>query len=132
MIGRVLDERIRARIGTVLGRRYRLERVIGAGGMGAVYAAAGEGGEPVAVKVLHADERMSGDLRARFLREGWVANRVGHEGVVRVIDGGTEEDGTAYIVMELLEGESLAAYWQRQNKQLPVGQVVAIARRLLD
>ncbi len=93
--------------GQVIGDRYRLESKLGEGGMGVVYAASDAEGSQVAIKVLHPEFGRDSHTRERFLREGAVANRVDHAGVVRVLDHGVAEDGLTYIVMEKLEGQSL-------------------------
>ena len=105
------DVQARARVGDVLNDKWTLERLLGAGGMGAVYAGRHRNGARAAVKVLHRYLSQYADVRARFLREGYAANRVDRPGVVKVLDDdivvGGPDDGTAYLVMEMLEGESL-------------------------
>jgi len=104
----------RARVGAVLNGKWRLERLLGVGGMGAVYAGLHRNGARAAVKVLHRSLAKHAEVRARFLREGYAANRVAHPNVVKVLDDdvveGGKDDGTAYLVMELLEGESLESW----------------------
>jgi serine/threonine protein kinase len=106
-----LDGQTRARVGDVLNDKWTLERLLGVGGMGAVYAGRHRNGARAAVKVLHRYLSQHPDVRARFLREGYAANRVEKPGVVKVLDDdivvGGPDDGTAYLVMELLDGESL-------------------------
>src|SRR4029079_12876235 len=98
-------ERARARIGRVLREKWTLDELLGVGGMAAVYAATHRTGSRVAIKILHAEQSEDSDTRRRFLREGYAANAVGHPGVVRVLDDDAE-DGEAFIVMDLLEGET--------------------------
>jgi hypothetical protein len=93
--------------------RYRIEAVIGRGGMGAVYRATDERlGRAVAVKVIGitaADSEEHGRLQARFLREARAAAALHHPNVVSVYDFGTDPDvGLDFLVMELLQGEDLA------------------------
>src|SRR4051794_33382777 len=95
--------------GTMLRGKYRIERVLGAGGMATVYAAVHRNGHRVAIKMLHEELSIRGDTRARFQREGYVANEVGHAGAVRVLDDDVAENGAAFLVMELLHGETLRA-----------------------
>jgi serine/threonine-protein kinase len=106
-----LESRARARVGAVLNDKWTLERLLGVGGMAAVYAARHRNGARAAVKLLHPELSRLKDVRERFLREGYAANRVEHEGVVKVMDDDVvasgEEAGSAYLVMELLEGKSL-------------------------
>ncbi len=83
---------------------YRLEQVIGAGGMGVVYQAVAPDGTPCAVKTLRAD-CVDPKLSSRFAREASV--RIEHPNVIRVLDSGGEEEGPPYIVFELLNGENL-------------------------
>jgi serine/threonine protein kinase len=93
---------------SVAGSRYRLERPLGHGGMASVFAARDTGlDRAVAVKLLA--ENLAGDeeLRKRFLREARLAARLSHPNVVSVFDAG-EDDGRPYIVMELVEGKTLA------------------------
>jgi serine/threonine protein kinase len=100
-----------ARVGAVLNDKWTLERLLGIGGMGAVYAGRHRNGALGAIKVLHAVLARNKAVRERFRREGYAANKVGHQGVVKVIDddivASGPDEGTAYLVMELLEGESL-------------------------
>jgi len=101
----------RSRVGTTLNDKWTLESLLGLGGMGAVYAGLHRNGARAAVKVLHHSLAKHTGVRARFLREGYAANRVDHPGVVKVLDddvvAGGPDAGTAYLVMELLDGESL-------------------------
>jgi serine/threonine protein kinase len=73
-----VKERLSRRVGTVIKTKYRLNRLIGVGGMAAVYEATHRNGSRVAIKLLHAEISRVAELRARFLREGYVANKVGH------------------------------------------------------
>ena len=105
------DPRAGARVGSVLDEKWTLERILGSGGMGAVYAARHRNGARGAVKVLHPELARRPEVRERFLREGYAANRVEHRGAVQVLDDDIikegPDEGTAYLVMEILEGESL-------------------------
>ena len=89
--------------------RYRLVRPLGHGGMATVYLGRdSELDRPVAVKLLA--ENLAGDaaFRQRFLREARLAARLSHPNVVSVYDAGEEADGRPYIVMEHVDGETLA------------------------
>jgi serine/threonine-protein kinase len=92
----------------VLDGKWTLERLLGSGGMAAVYGARHRNGARAAVKILHRDLSRHQEVRERFLREGYAANRVEHPGAVKVLDDDVIADGpdagTAYLVMELLEG----------------------------
>jgi serine/threonine-protein kinase len=104
------------RVGTVLHDKWTLERLIGVGGMGAVYAARHRNGATAAVKIF-SPLHPTAALRERFLREGYAANKVEHSGAVKVLDDDVidkgPDEGLAYLVMELLEGESLHDRSQR-------------------
>jgi len=102
--------------GPLLGGKYRLGKLLGRGGMGAVYAGRhARTGRPVAVKVLHADYVGDADVAGRFLREARVVAELKHPNVVDVLDLDEEPDGTVYMVLELLEGESFAALLRREG-----------------
>jgi serine/threonine protein kinase len=110
------------RPGDLLVGKYRLERVLGQGGMGIVYAAMHELlGQRVAVKLLVG--ATGGDAAARFLNEARAAARIQHENIARVMDVGTLPDGTPYMVLELLEGCDLERVLSREGR-LPVATAV--------
>ena len=97
----------RERVGKVVCGKWTLDRLLDIGGMGAVYAATHRNGKKVAIKMLHASLSSEGELKSRFLREGYIANRIDHPGALSILDDDTAEDGSAFLVMELLVGESL-------------------------
>lgn len=121
-----------ARVGQVLRDKYTLERVLGVGGMAAVYAASHRNGRKVAIKILHRELSVSKEVRERFLREGQAANAVGHPGAVAVLDDDVSEDGAAFLVMELLDGGSAEELAERRGGTLPLSDVCAIGEQLLD
>jgi eukaryotic-like serine/threonine-protein kinase len=129
------DPRAEARIGSVLDEKWTLERLLGSGGMGAVYAARHRNGARSAIKILHPDLARVEAVRERFLREGYAANRVEHRGAVRVLDEAVvssgPDEGSAYLVMELLEGESLQ---DRVLHAPPLGEIglLRITDEVLD
>jgi serine/threonine-protein kinase len=132
-VGGDLDDQAGTRVGTVISNKYRLERLIGVGGMAAVYEAGHlRNRNRVAIKMLHAHLSVNGDLRARFLREGYVANTVDHRGAVRVLDDDTTEDGAVCLVMELLDGETVDARWETANHRMPPREVCELTYQLLD
>jgi tRNA A-37 threonylcarbamoyl transferase component Bud32 len=103
-------------IGDVLGGKYRLDRLIGDGGMGTVYEAEHVLlGVRVAVKVLHSDLARRPGLGERFLQEARVAAQIRSPYVVQVTDVDKTPDGIAYLVMELLDGEPLATLLERDH-----------------
>ena len=87
--------------------------------MAAVYAATHRNGSRVAVKILHPELSLNTQVKTRFLREGYVSNAVGHEGAVRVSDDDTADDGSAFLVMDLLDGETLEDRRLRYGGDLP-------------
>src|SRR5277367_6751235 len=99
-------------IGTTLKDKWRLDALIGRGGMATVYAATHRNGKRVAVKVLNPELSRNAGVRERFVREGYLANRVGR-GAVAALDDDVE-DGSVFLVMELLEGETLERLRERQ------------------
>ena len=122
----------RAHVGTVLRGKYRLDRVLGVGGMAAVYKATHRNQAEFAVKMLHPQMSLSADVRSRFLREGYAANSVKHPGAVLVVDDDVAEDGAAFLVMELLGGISCEALWERSEGRLDHEAASAILIQLLD
>ncbi len=106
--------------GAVIAGKFRLERILGIGGMGAVFEATHTAlGERVAVKFLRPELRDKPELVERFLREARSQFRINSDHVVRVLDVGTAESGTPYIAMELLEGVSLHAHLRRVGRVAP-------------
>jgi serine/threonine-protein kinase len=96
------------RLGTVLEGAYRITRLIGQGGMGAVYEAIQlRLNKRVAVKLMARQLTANKDALARFHREAAITSRLGHPNLVNVIDFGASEDGEPYLVMEYLDGEDL-------------------------
>jgi serine/threonine protein kinase len=96
-------------LGKVIGGRYRIEAKLGAGGMGSVYRASHDLlGRKVAIKFLAPELACDSVQRQRFLREARAANRIKHDNIIDIRDYGEDDTGLVYLVMELLEGESLA------------------------
>ncbi|RKH55845.1 serine/threonine protein kinase [Corallococcus llansteffanensis] len=117
--------------GRILRATYEIGAVLGKGGMGAVFLARHLRlpGKQVAIKVLHGAESLSKEVAVRFRREAEIASRLGHPNIVEVLDFDTLEDGTPFMVMEYLRGESLSRRLRRQ-KQLPLEDVFAISRQM--
>lgn len=96
--------------------RYRIERKLAAGGMGAVFQALDEATKAaVAVKLLHPELARDREARRRFRREASVLKALDHPAIVRVKDVGTDELGRSYLTMELLEGETLGERIAREG-----------------
>ena len=107
---------------------YRIVRKLGEGGMGAVYEVVHtEIGRHAALKILHAQFSQNPQIATRFLNEAKAANRFEHPGVVEIYDSGRLPDGTTYIVMEFLKGDTLAKRVERG----PLGiDTLRIARQI--
>jgi formylglycine-generating enzyme required for sulfatase activity/predicted Ser/Thr protein kinase len=100
--------------------RYRIERILGQGGMGVVYAARHqELGSLAAVKTIHPQALLNEGARTRFVREAQALTRVQTEGLVRIYNIGQLENGSPYILMEYLQGQTL----QKRLKQSPGGRM---------
>src|SRR5271170_4940903 len=97
------------RVGSTLAGRYLIESEIGVGGMATVYRAQHKLVERLcAIKILNAQFAQDPVLRERFVREAKHAQRLSHPNVIEIFDQGETEDGTPFLVMELLEGRTLA------------------------
>ncbi len=127
-----ISERARALVGRVLKGKWRLERVVGVGGMATVYAAVHRNQSRVAIKMLHPEIALDSEVTTRFLREGYLANAVGHPGTVAVLDDDVSDDGVPFLVMELLQGETLEARWSRKGERLPISEVLPVIDQLLE
>lgn len=125
-------QRAEARIGTRLDGKWHLDALLGYGGSAAVFAATHRNGKRAAIKILHPHCAADEALRTRFLREGYVANKIEHPGAVSVLDDDVTEDGTVFIVMELLEGRSLEKVGKGLSPPLSLPEVVRVIDDLLD
>jgi serine/threonine protein kinase len=117
-------------IGSLIGGKYVIKRVLGSGGNGAVYE--GEHttiGHRVAIKVARLSQKEREHALARFSREARICGSLRHPNVGQVYDVGMLDDGSPYMVMELQEGRSLAEVFDEM--QLPVVALIDIARQLL-
>src|SRR5882672_1471463 len=118
--------------GDVIDGKYRIIRLIGEGGMGAVYE--GENiriHRTVAIKVLHAGVAENQDAVQRFEREAQAAGRIGSEHIVEVLDLGNLPDGDRFMVMEFMDGDSLSARIQNRVK-LTANETYPVARQILE
>lgn len=106
-------------IGTTIGA-YQVLRLIGQGGMGAVYEGIQQPiGRRVAIKVLHPDYASNQEIAKRFFNEARAANLIAHPSIVQISDFGQMPNGAPYLVMEFLEGETLADRLERSGGRLP-------------
>ncbi|HEY0465550.1 MAG TPA: serine/threonine-protein kinase [Polyangiaceae bacterium] len=122
----------RARVGTVLKKKWHLDQLLGVGGMAAVYAATHRNKKRVAIKMLHAELSQDEAIRKRFLREGYIANSVAQRGAVAVDYDDVTEDGLAFLVMELLDGETIEHRWRRKDRSLSPQEALSLVDQLLD
>ncbi len=128
----LVEEEDIARLGTSVGN-YRLDRILGRGGMGTVYS--GEHiyiKKPVAVKILHPQFARYQEAIHRFLREARAASAINHPNIVDVTDFGILTDGPVYFVMEFLEGKSLEDVIEREgavelHRALNIANQIALA-----
>jgi serine/threonine protein kinase len=112
--------------------KYRIEQLLGRGGMGAVYRARDMRLDRlVALKVVRAELLGDPEARRRFRREAQIVARLQHPSIVAVYDYGTFPDGGAYLVMELVRGEDLRRVLQRQGR-LEIGEGMAILSSVCD
>ncbi len=116
-------------VGSVIADTYTIEALLGRGGMGAVFLASHKrlAGKHVAIKILHTD-LADADIVARFKREAEIAAKLNHPNIVGVIDYNITPDGTPYLVLDYLEGETLAARIARGP--MPLDQVLSIVRQV--
>lgn len=121
----------RERVGQVVNDRYRIDRLLGVGGMGAVYAVTHQDlGKTYALKVLHEIFSRDPELIERFKREARAATQTGHPNIIDVIDIGTVEvSGDVFFVMELLDGTDLGRVI-RQTGPMAIRRTVHIARQI--
>jgi serine/threonine protein kinase len=120
-------------IGTVLHDKWHIDAKIARGGVATVYRATHRQGQVAAIKIMHPEYARNEEVRKRFLREGYAANKVGHRGVVRVLDDDVTSDGSAYIVMELLHrGELLEDKRERLGGRLGISESVEVCHQVLD
>ncbi|MEO5727688.1 MAG: serine/threonine-protein kinase, partial [Byssovorax sp.] len=123
-------EILERRVGQTLRGKWTLERLLGCGGMAAVYVARHKIGRRDAIKILHPEIAENKDLTARFEQEAHAVNRFRHPGAVSILDIDTTEDGAPFLVMELLEGESLET--RRLRGPIDPHEALRLTDELLD
>jgi serine/threonine protein kinase len=125
------EDRPSAYVGALLSQRWRLQRPLGEGGVGLVFEAEDSLGGPArAVKLLRHELCGDAEVVTRFLAEAQSASVVAHPGITQVLGVERAEDGTPYLVMELLHGRPLSA--TMNQGRMPVDRAVALAHELLD
>lgn len=125
-----LKEAAGAWVGRVVAKRYRIEALLGIGGMGAVFRATHLAlGKVFALKVLHSVYTRDSDIITRFMREARAATQTGHPNIIDVLDIGTTDEGDVYFVMELLEGENLGKTIATEGP-LAVRRAVHVTRQI--
>jgi serine/threonine protein kinase len=125
------DDDFQARVGTIIRDKWTLVRLLGVGGMAAVYVGVHRIGRRDALKILHPEAAKSKEVCVRFEREAQAVNRFRHPGAVEIRDIDVTEDGAPFLVMELLVGESLGDRVSRAGK-LPVAEVLSHVDQALD
>lgn len=128
-----IETQCRSRMGQLISGKWRLDALIGIGGMAAIYAATHRNGSMAAIKLLHPEVSSNTEIRSRFLREAYIANKVGHPGTVRVLDDDVDEETkAAYIVMELLQGDSASRKAELNGGALSIQETLDIADQTLQ
>jgi serine/threonine protein kinase len=110
---------------------FRVVRRLGQGGMGVVFEGVHEEIERrVAIKLLKSEFARDREVARRFFNEARAVNRVGHPGIVQVSEFGHQPDGTAYLVMEYLEGQTLRQLQLDRNGPIPIFETIQLARQI--
>ncbi|MFO0618373.1 MAG: protein kinase [Polyangiaceae bacterium] len=120
-----------ARVGRLLKGKWKLERVLGIGGMAAVYEGVHHIGRKDAIKILHPEVARQPDLKRRFEVEASATNRFAHRGAVEIRDFDVSEDGCPFLVMEMLDGESLGER-ARRTGEIAERDLLRYVDQLLD
>jgi serine/threonine-protein kinase len=108
--------------------KYRVEEIIGTGGMGAVYKALNpDTNAQVAIKLMHAAAASMDAARARFQREAAAVSSLRTQHLVGIYDFGTEDDGTMYLVMEFLDGHNLRSEIKKAPELMPIPRIAMVA-----
>ena len=125
-------ERYEKRVGTVVDGRWRIDSLLGRGSTAAVYAATHRNGHRATLKILHPALCADPAIIERFLREAGIANAIKHRAIVPIGDDGTTEDGCAYLVLELLDGETLDDIKERGGGRIPLEELAPMAEEMMS
>jgi serine/threonine protein kinase len=131
-VSETVNHQAERRVGTIIGGKWRVDALLGSGSMAAVYGVTHRNGARAALKILHPTLCTDPAVCERFLGEGYLANSVKHTGIVRVLDDGVTDDGCVFLVMDLLEGETLEALRQLRGGRIPLDESLEIADALMD
>jgi serine/threonine-protein kinase len=114
-------------VGRTIAEKYEILKLLGEGGMGAVYLAKHtQVGKRFAIKLLHEQFAHHAEMVARFMREARAAGEVGHDNIIEIYDIGKETSGAVYMVMEVLKGSSLEDVVQAQPIQVPLATYILL------
>ena len=125
-------ERYEKRVGSTVDGRWRIDELLGCGSTSAVYGATHRNGHRAALKIIHQALCADPALIQRFLREAGLANAIKHRAIVPIGDDGMTEDGCPYLVLELLQGETLDEMRERGNGKIPLVELAPIADELMS
>ena len=120
------------RVGTVVDGRWRVDGVLGYGSTSAVYAATHRNGHRAALKILHPPLCSDPATIERFLQEAGIVNAIRHRAIVPIRDDGMTDDGCVYLVVELLEGETLEAIRERKKGRIDLEEFATIGEELMS
>jgi serine/threonine protein kinase len=127
-----VNQQAERRIGTIIGGKWRVDALLGSGSMAAVYGVTHRNGARAALKILHPTLCTDPAVCERFLGEGYLANSVKHQGIVRVLDDGVTDDGCVFLVMDLLEGKTLEDLRVARGGRIPLPEALDLADGLMD
>ena len=125
-------ERHEQRVGTVVDAKWRVDALLGWGSTSAVYSATHRNGYRAALKILHRALCADEALLQKFQSEAGIANSIRHRAIVPVNDDGTTEDGCAYLVLDLLEGETLDEIRARKSGRIALEELAPLAEELMS